>query len=591
MSGAEKLLKLKSSQSIEDLADLVGYKTQSLAYIVYGRHKLGISNYYDFEIDKSNGEKRKIKAPLPELKLLQRRTSKLLQDVNESIMLSQGMRDVNGVFKGVAHGFFRGKSIITNASVHKNKSIVLNIDLKDFFDSINFGRVRGYFLSNKFYNLNPKIATLLAQIVCHENKLPQGAPSSPVISNMIASILDIKLLELAKKNKCHYSRYVDDITFSTNLNVLPHDIVSSLLNGKVEIGIKLTETIKSCGFELNDKKTRVQFNSNRQDVTGLIVNRKVNVKKEYRDRARVLTNRVFSNKEIYKIDGDKDKLTTLNYLGGVLGYIYQVRKKEVNLPSKQKIVSKEQMDNLLDSNARLYRDFIFFKRFVFNDYPLILCEGKTDRIYLKAAIGRLKDLYPQFVEEKDGKLNSKLDLMNYSKVIGELFQLKGGSGDLSNLIVNYEKYISKFKRFRPSQPVIMLIDNDSGAEPIRKIIYKNETTKKKSGVAIPEVKFDKKMSYLHINNNLYIMQTPLSPDGRDSKIEDFFCKETLEEQLSGKSFSPENTFNISTHYSKAIFAEHVVEKKKKEINFDGFKYVFDTLSEVLEHYKKFVNPQ
>lgn len=92
----------------------------------------------------------------------------------------------------------KGKSIFTNAYKHKNKNLVLNIDLANFFDSINFGRVRGYFIHNREFALSDKVSSIIAQIVCYDNKLPQGSPCSPVISNLIAQILDVKLSALAK---------------------------------------------------------------------------------------------------------------------------------------------------------------------------------------------------------------------------------------------------------------------------------------------------------------------------------------------------------------------------------------------------------
>src|SRR5690606_34283132 len=103
----------------------------------------------------------------------------------------------------------------TNAAVHKGKRTILNLDLDDFFGQFNFGRVRGYFIANKHFELDPHIATVIAQIACYENSLPQGSPCSPVIANLITASLDMRLLRLANSCGCSYSRYADDITFST----------------------------------------------------------------------------------------------------------------------------------------------------------------------------------------------------------------------------------------------------------------------------------------------------------------------------------------------------------------------------------------
>ena len=94
--------------------------------------------------------------------------------------------------------------------------MVLNIDLENFFESFHFGRVRGFFIKNNNFLLPIEVATVIAQISCYEGKLPQGAPSSPIISNLICEILDYRLLKIAKKYKLNYTRYADDLTFSTN---------------------------------------------------------------------------------------------------------------------------------------------------------------------------------------------------------------------------------------------------------------------------------------------------------------------------------------------------------------------------------------
>ncbi|MGC3085804.1 RNA-directed DNA polymerase, partial [Enterococcus faecium] len=78
-------------------------------------------------------------------------------------------------------GFKRGYSIVTNASMHKKRRLVLNVDLEDFFGAINFGRVRGFFITNKNFSLPPSVATVLAQIICYDNSIPQGSPCSPVV--------------------------------------------------------------------------------------------------------------------------------------------------------------------------------------------------------------------------------------------------------------------------------------------------------------------------------------------------------------------------------------------------------------------------
>src|SRR5690606_10472469 len=132
--------------------------------------------------------------------------------------------------RSLAHGFERRRSIVTNASLHKRRRYVLNLDLEDFFPSFNFGRIRGFFIKDKHFGLDEKVATVLAQIACHDNELPQGSPCSPIISNLVAHLLDVRLARMAKRYKCTYSRYADDRTFSTNQREFPSQLAVPLPN-------------------------------------------------------------------------------------------------------------------------------------------------------------------------------------------------------------------------------------------------------------------------------------------------------------------------------------------------------------------------
>ena len=154
--------------------------------------------YKTFDIPKKSGGTRQISTPITALKIIQRKLNQVLQAVYQT--------------KPSVHGFVSSKNVVTNAQNHVKKRYVLNIDLKDFFPSVNFGRVRGMFMATP-YGLHPDVATVLAQICCYNNHLPQGAPTSPIITNMICAKMDGQLQRLAKECKATYTRYADDITF------------------------------------------------------------------------------------------------------------------------------------------------------------------------------------------------------------------------------------------------------------------------------------------------------------------------------------------------------------------------------------------
>jgi hypothetical protein len=179
------------------------------------------------------------------LALLQRRLASLLYDcIDEARRATPNRRPL-------AHGFERSRSIITNASLHKRRRYVLNLDLEDFFPSINFGRVRGFFIRDRHFALHEKAATVIAQIACYNNELPQGSPCSPVISNLIGHLMDARLAHLSKAHKCTYSPYADDLTFSTGRKDFPPSLAAPVPDtvSEWQLGDELITEIDHSGFK------------------------------------------------------------------------------------------------------------------------------------------------------------------------------------------------------------------------------------------------------------------------------------------------------------------------------------------------------
>ncbi len=264
----EKFFGLKTNK---DIANLLDVTYNNLIYFVYRTNPK--RRYSSFEVKKKNGKTRKISAPSPNIKILQQKLNQALQAVYNP--------------KPSVHGFVNKRSVVTNATKHIGKKYVFNIDLKDFFPTINFGRVRGMFM-NKPYNLPRKVSTVLAHICCYNRELPQGAPTSPIISNMICGKLDSQLQKLASKYRCTYSRYADDITFSTTLKKFPSGIASPNELGQIEPGDELKQVIKDNGFEINLKKVWLRGQDRRQEVTGIIVNQFPNVRRKYLNQIRAM---------------------------------------------------------------------------------------------------------------------------------------------------------------------------------------------------------------------------------------------------------------------------------------------------------------
>ncbi len=257
-----------------DVADLLEIKYKRFNYLLFRENRT--TNYRHFSIKKKRGGYRPISVPNPELKLLQRKLNYVLQLIYKP--------------KPSAHGFIHERSIVTNSNIHVGKRYVLNIDLQNFFPSINFGRVRGMFMGIP-HRFPADVATVLAQLCCNNNELPQGAPTSPIISNMICAQLDSQLSKFAHQNRCDYTRYADDITFSTQVATFPRPIAALVhsQNGlTAEIGDELRTLIRNNGFEINTQKVRVQTRTKRQEVTGLTVNECPNVNRGYVRQVRAM---------------------------------------------------------------------------------------------------------------------------------------------------------------------------------------------------------------------------------------------------------------------------------------------------------------
>jgi len=258
--------------SKENIADLLEIRYKDLIYYLY--RLPNEKKYSSFEIHKKNGETRKISSPTTSIKILQHKLNCILSIIY--------------IPKPSSHGFIKERSIKTNASTHLKSKHILNIDLKDFFPSINFGRVRGMFMAYP-YRLSAPVATVLSQICCYNNQIPQGAPTSPTISNMICAKLDSQLQYLAKLNGCLFTRYADDITFSTFKKYFPKTIayIDETTN-QIHISDKLKNIIKNNGFSINNDKVWLRGRNRRQTVTGLIVNDVVNITRKYKNQVRAM---------------------------------------------------------------------------------------------------------------------------------------------------------------------------------------------------------------------------------------------------------------------------------------------------------------
>lgn len=576
-----QLAALRLATGRTEIASLLGFKLSALAFILYQRQEA--DRYICFEIPKRYGGVRQISAPREDLKLLQRRLSELLQNCVGEI------NETNDWDHRASHGFEKHRSIITNAREHRNRRYVFNVDLKDFFGSINFGRVRGFFLKDKNFLLHEAVATLLAQIACYKNGLPQGSPCSPVIANLIGHVLDLHLVRLAARNGCTYSRYADDLTFSTNKQEFPSSIAKrDLIEPHTwRPGNELAGLTTKNGFEINPLKTRMQYHDSRQEVTGLVVNKKVNIRYEYRHTVRAMVHNLLTKGKFEFVQRVTDAAgsTSLtreegrpNQLHGMLGFIDSVDmyNSAINKTLRNQTGSKEET-----SKESIYRRFLLFKEFYAASSPVVICEGKTDNIYLVHAIRSLVAKHPELATlNADGTIKLGLRIFKYSDAsTGRILEMNGGTGDLAKFTRSYHRESKKFKAPGAQKPVILLVDNDTGPRGKGNIFSTVEqiTGKKVLGSE----------TFIHIFSNLYLVATPLVGGATASMIEDFFDAPTKATKILGKTFDVTGKLDTATHYSKVVFAHKVIAANAAKIDFSAFDVILDTLTSVLdEHAKK-----
>lgn len=559
---------LKKAQGLTDLAKLLGFTPKGVSYVLY---KMDVSRRYrTFDVPKKSGGFRTIHAPEPQLALLQRRLAKLLY------ACVQERKNENARFWFASHGFHKGRTIVSNAEVHRRRRFVFNLDLQDFFGTINFGRVRGFFIRDSMFALHPKVATIIAQIACHSNALPQGSPCSPVISNLVGNILDSRLLALARDARCTYTRYADDLTFSTNETLFPNEIALNVHGAEWEVGQKLKRTIEQAGFFVNPRKTRMSLRRSRQTVTGLVVNDKANIKQDYYRAARSMCHALFQTGN-YTRPGDPSGTPTgdLNVLEGILAHIHFVKARRDRTSKVNKLARVAGEFNPPHAPEDLYRKFLFYKYFAATRVPLIVTEGISDVTYLQCALRALVKKFPLLATEVGGKVVRHVHFLKPSGTSRDILNLAHGAAGQGSLISQYDNVLKKYPHKPMAQPVIILCDNDDG---LKSLIDK---AKGKIGKTVSTTTTK---AFYHLGLNLYLVKVPEGAPPVVKDIESLFDPALLKTVLEGKTFNPKKEHADHTEYGKVIFAEAVVRAKAGVIDFSGFEGLLSRIEAVLKHH-------
>lgn len=269
--------------------------------------------YETFSIPKKKGGKRIIHVPNEQLMELQKRLKYIL----DSYYAEVRPPSVFGFVKQFSKPSLKKTTIMGGASKHVGHKMVLNTDLKDFFPSISNDHINELF-SGPAFRLPDSMVQLLKSLLLFEGRLPIGAPTSPVVSNFVAANMDLTLDSWAKSSNLVYTRYADDLSFSS----------SGFVDKKV---LRVIEKIvQHFGFELNPKKTRWQSRRGRQTVTGIVVNDKTNATRTFRKQVRAMRHhletegREAAAKRHFKLDRlptEEETNFFVNRLQGMEGFV------------------------------------------------------------------------------------------------------------------------------------------------------------------------------------------------------------------------------------------------------------------------------
>ena len=557
---------LQACKNSYDLGALLDIQPKHLTYLLFilsEEHR-----YTEVCLSKKNGGIRLISAPNESLKSVQKRLSNVLYECQYEIDQNHRPRR--------SYGFERNRTIYDNAHEHIGKRWVFNIDLQDFFPTINFGRVRGFFISNRSFALEPKVATLVAQICCYKNQLPQGAPTSPIVSNLICGSLDFRLARLANRARCTYSRYADDITFSTNQKTFPSLIAkASSCEQGWEPSDELDARVKSAGFAINSTKTRLSSHDSRQLVTGLVVNKKVAIPRETYKASRAAVHAILRNKDwflprftdSYRWNCTNESPTTDRFaaLEGRLSYLFQISDRSDKREPNARFYNPSAI-------ARTYADFLYFKYLVKPSRPLIITEGVSDIFYIKAALLSSNKSLNLLVDYKVAAKNEILvDFFNFPKTSSRVMGIPGGSSNFSVFLERLKKFFAKLSTNYNRRPVVILLDNDSGVGLVQKAIkdiYKIDLS----------TKIDS--AFFKLDRSLYIVKTPQAPPKIETCIEDFLDQSALNVNLGGKTFSSQKDYDSSVHFGKFILGGHILRNFEK-YSFSSFDPILDRIQAAL----------
>lgn len=574
------------------------------------------AHYSDIYLKKKySNDVRHINAPDEQLKSIQHKIK---------ILIENQLSYKNYKFNNISQAYQNGKSIFTNAQIHRNKKYVLHLDICNFFDEITFKRINGFLQHNSKFMLNYTVSSIMTKLCCYDGHLTQGSPVSPIISNLLGEKIDLVLVKVAKKYHFVYTRYADDLVFSTNDTYTINEKLTEFIN-------KVSEIINSQGFSINWDKLSIAGPDVRHTVTGLTNNKKVSVPLEFYKQTRAIANHFYiydefyNNQQIYRDYYVKNfNKAPMKIIEGRLNHIYNIENQNRTLYSdhlsgfeyqaitpidyKRHVFSStenketHEVINEFSGKELEYSKFIFYKFFLYGDFITLFTEGKTDPLYIKKAKKILDiDDFDLKIYDADTEINKKsifsrlFNLHTGGKSLIKIFEIYVGRATDQHFI-NYSKYFEK-KTFS-IKPTVLLYDFElySRNSPLGNFIsiicnkkYKHYGFKR--NVIIKELKTK---GFYRVYKNLYIAVTMdfnmigLNTQEKDIKrsIEDYFPSQLLSNTngLNTEHFEGVSAPNShSVVIDKNQFSKRIQTYTDKKI-FNNFNNLFDIFLDIQKDY-------
>jgi RNA-directed DNA polymerase len=448
------------------------------------------------------------------------------------------------------------------------------------------------------YNLDERVSTVLAQICCFNNQLPQGAPTSPIVSNMICAKMDSQLRILAQQSRCNYTRYADDITFSTSCPKFPPQlatIITEETGNYLQLGNHLTTIIETNGFIINTDKLRLQTKTHRQEVTGLVTNQFPNIRRRYIRQVRAMLHawekyglekaeQEHLNK--YRVRSrnpskDQTKYRTLSFRDILLGkirFIGSIRGKDdfifIKLLNKLIILSPD-----LDSQKEKVAKSI--SREGIPDL-VITTEGPSDWRHIKAAL--------QFFTARGKYTALAMKFTEYDYEMGDV-KLYQRCDTLSSIpLTGNTKYVFIFDRDNPD--IIPKVNEDTRSKKWSDKVFSFSIPVPKHRSETPEISIEFNYTDAEIKTRdkegrrLFIT-SEFDSHSQLHKTEKLFCKDQSRFKHNRICIIDDHVFSIdditrNLALSKKKFARYVLEHEPTFDNFDltNFSGIFDNLEKI-----------